>query len=187
MAKKKKSTKKKVVGKKKKKVIKAKVTPMKSVILKKAVKAVKKQQQTASQSVTAPAKIAELAQWGDIAFQVTADQVLSFQKMKRSYSGQWASHNIIGKRPKLEFQGPKMDEVTMEAILDAELGVKPLDAMYRFREAAKNGKAYYLYIGGKKVAINKFYIESGTENWDRVWNKGELARATVSLTFKEYR
>jgi len=154
---------------------------------KKATSALKKLTKKTTAAATASLKIADLGQWGDIAFRVNANQVMTFQKMKRSYGAQWASHNIIGKRPKTEFQGPKMDEVTMDIILDAELGVKPRAVMNQLRTAAKAGKAYYLYINGKKVAVNKYYIDSGTENWEKIWNKGELARATVSLTFKEYR
>jgi len=131
--------------------------------------------------------MAAMAQWGDITFKVTSEKVFSFDKMKRSYSARWASHDIIGKRPKMEFQGPGMDEISIEVILDAELGVKPRATMKKFRSAAKKGAVAYFYVGGKKVAKNKFYITSGTENWDEIWNKGELVRATATITFGEYR
>jgi phage protein U len=131
--------------------------------------------------------MAAIASWGGITFKVNSDQVFSFQKMKRTYSGRWASHSIIGKRPKMEFQGPGMDEISLEIILDAELGVKPRATMKLFRSAAKKGTVAYFYVGGKKVAKNKFYISSGTENWNEIWNQGELVRATASITFGEYR
>lgn len=130
--------------------------------------------------------MAVMAQWGSIKFSVNSDKIFSFTNMKRSYSGRWAAHNIIGKRPKMEFQGPDLDEVTIDVILDAEMGVKPRTAMYDFRAAAKQGKVAYFYVGGKRVATNKFYIEKGTENWNEIWNQGELVRATAQLTFKEY-
>ena len=131
--------------------------------------------------------MATMAQWGDIKFSVSSKKVFSFRGMKRSYSARWAEHNIIGARPRMEYQGAGMDEITIEVVLDAELGVKPRSAMQRFRGAAKAGKAAYFYVGGKRVAVNKFYIESGSESWDMIWNKGELSRATASITFKEYR
>lgn len=130
--------------------------------------------------------MAVMAQWGDIKFSVNSEKVFSFRGMKRSYSGRWATHNIIGKRPMVEFQGPDLDEINIEVILDAELGVKPRSTMYQFRKAAKNGLVAYFYVGGKKVAVNKFRITNGTENWNEIWNKGELVRATAQLTFKEY-
>lgn len=131
--------------------------------------------------------MAELAKWGGITFRVNSNQVFSFRKMKRSYSARWATHNIAGKRPKMEFQGPNMDEISIEVILDAELGVKPRAAMKQFRSAAKKGKVDYFYVGGKKVVARKVYISAGTENWNEIWNGGELVRATATLTFNEYR
>ena len=109
--------------------------------------------------------MATMAQWGDIKFAVNSERIFSFRGMKRSYSARWATHNIIGKRPMVEFQGPDLDEISIEV---------------------KNGKVAYFYVGGKKVAVNKFRITSGTENWNEIWNQGELVRATAQITFKEY-
>ena len=131
--------------------------------------------------------MAEVAKWGSIKFKTSRKKVFSFQGMERSYSARWEAHDIIGKRPKMEFLGPGMDEISIEVILDAELGVKPRDALKKFRVAAKQGKVAYFYMKGKKVVDRKLYIESGTENWNEIWNKGELVRATAQLVFKEYR
>ena len=63
-----------------------------------------------------------IGQWGsNIKFSVNSDKQLSFRDMKRTSSARWTSHNIIGKRPKTEFLGPGMDEVTLEVILSAEM------------------------------------------------------------------
>lgn len=127
-----------------------------------------------------------IASWGDITFRVNSDKVFTFRKMKRSYTARWNDHNIIGKRPKSEFLGPDLDEISIEVILDAELGVRPRDMMQQFRSAAKSGRVAYFYVGGSKVASNRFRITQGTENWNEIWNNGELVRATATLTFKEY-
>ena len=131
--------------------------------------------------------MAKMAKWGDITFSVSSEKVLSFQGMERSYSAKWEEHPIIGKRPKLEFMGPAMDEIKIEVILDAGLGVKPRATMKKFREAAKKGKVHFFYVGGKRVVKRKLYIASGTEHWKEIWNKGELVRASAEITFKEYR
>lgn len=130
--------------------------------------------------------MATIAQWGDIKFSVNAKKVFSFKDFKRSYSARYAQHERVGKRPLSEFQGPDLDEVTFEVILDAEMGINPRKTMFKFRDAAKSGKVAYLYINGDKVAINKFVIASGTENWNEIWNKGELIRSTAQITMKEY-
>ena len=84
--------------------------------------------------------MATLAKWGGIEFKVNADKVFSFRNMKRSYSARWASHDIVGKMPKMEFQGRDADEITIEVMLDAELGVSPRTALREFRAAAKTGR-----------------------------------------------
>ncbi len=94
---------------------------------------------------------------------------------------------IIGKRPKTEFLGPGMDEVTLEVILSAEMGVRPRSEMAKFRSACKKGEVHYLYINGKKVCKNKMAITAVSESWDEIWSQGELARAVVAVTFSEYR
>ena len=56
----------------------------------------------------------------------------------------------------------------------------------KIEKAVKAGKVDWLVIGGKFVGGRKMYISSCSETWDEIWNKGELVRATISLTFVEY-
>jgi len=131
--------------------------------------------------------MALIGQWGNsIAFSVNSNKQLTFRDMKRTSSGRWASHNILGKRPKMEFLGPDSDSVTMEVVLDAEMGVRPRATMKLFRVACKQGEVNYLYIGGKKVCKNKMAISNVSESWDEIWSQGELKRAVLSVTFTEY-
>ena len=127
--------------------------------------------------------MAKIGNWGrHIKFSVNSDKVLSFKDFKRTVSGRWAEHPIINEKPKKEFQGPGSSSVTLEVVLSAYLGVSPKDTL----AALEKGKIDYLYVGGKKVGSNKMYLESINETWDEIWNKGELVRATLSLTFSEY-
>lgn len=131
--------------------------------------------------------MAAMAKWNKIKFAVSDEKVLTFRDMERSYSANWQTHDIIGNRPKMEFLGPNMDKIVIEVIADANYGVKPRSTIKKFRVACKKGKVAYFYVGGKKVVARKLYLESGTENWELIWNKGELVRATAKLTFGEYR
>lgn len=131
--------------------------------------------------------MAKIGNWGrHIKFSVNSDKVLSFKNFKRTVKGRWADHPIINEKPKKEFQGPDASRVTLDVVLSAYLGTSPKDTIKALEEACENGKAEYLYIGGKKVGKGKMYLESIDEAWDEIWNKGELARATLSLTFAEY-
>lgn len=130
----------------------------------------------------------KIANWGKtITFEVSSKKTLTFDKFKRTVSSRWKAHNIIGQKPKGEFTGPDTSGITMEVVLSAERGVKPRSTLDKLEKACENGTVNYLYVGGKKVGANKMCLESISESWDEIWNKGELVKATVSLTFSEYR
>ena len=128
-----------------------------------------------------------MAQWGRVTFSVSSDFMFTFKKTKRSLSMRWNKHEVIGQVPKMEFQGRDSGEFQIEVILDAELGMYPRIAMQAFREYAERGTAAYFYVGGRRVFPNKLYIASISEEWNEIWNKGELVRATQTITFGEYR
>ena len=127
------------------------------------------------------------AKWGSIAFKVNSKSVFTFHDMKVSYSVRWEEHSLIGGEPKMEYKGPDLGELSISITLDGECGISPRKALKAFRTAARLGMVSYFYVGGKKVTGHKYYIASGTESWNEIWNKGELKRATAELTFKEYR
>lgn len=128
-----------------------------------------------------------IGNWGKvITFSVSAEKVLTFNKMKRTVKSRWKKHEILGSKPKGEFVGADSSDVTLEVILSAAHKVKPLTTLQSLEKACENGTVEYLYIGGKKVGNRKMCLESVSETWDEVWNKGELVKATVNLTFSEY-
>lgn len=131
--------------------------------------------------------MATIGKWGkNVTFSVSDKKILTFQDLKRTAGGRWATHNIIGHAPKKEFQGRQSQTITMKITVDARWGIKPRHALAVLRAASQTGEVNYLYIGGTKMCANKLYIESVSESWDEVWNKGELVKAQVNVTFGEY-
>lgn len=121
-----------------------------------------------------------------ITFEVSSNRMLPLKDMKRTVSGRWKKHNIIGKTPRSEFQGADTDETTITAVLSAEHGIRPRQTIDRLEAAVKSGAVEYLVIGGKRVGANKMYISSLSEEWNCIWNRGELVKATINITFSEY-
>lgn len=121
-----------------------------------------------------------------ITFEVSSEKMLALKDLKRTVAGRWKKHEIVGATPRSEFQGPDLDETTVTAILSAEHGVKPRATIERLEAAARSGEVDYLIIGGKRVGTGKVYISSISEEWDTIWNKGELVKATINITFAEY-
>ncbi len=131
--------------------------------------------------------MAQIGNFGKlITFEVSAEKMRALKDLKRTVAGRWKKHEIVGATPRSEFQGPDLDETTVTAILSAEHGVKPRATIERLEAAARSGEVDYLIIGGKRVGTGKVYISSISEEWDTIWNKGELVKATINITFAEY-
>lgn len=131
--------------------------------------------------------MAQIGNFGKlITFEVSSEKMLVLKDLKRTVAGRWKKHEIVGAAPRSEFQGPDLDETTVTAILSAEHGVKPRATIERLEAAARSGEVDYLIIGGKRVGTGKVYISSISEEWDTIWNKGELVKATINITFAEY-
>lgn len=129
-----------------------------------------------------------IGNWGKIIkFEVTSKKMLTFSDFKRTVSGRWNEHPIIGEKTKTEFAGTDAGNVSMEITLSAEQGVNPRAILDKLEKAVESGNVDYLYIGGKKVGTGKMVLESVSETWDEIWKQGELVRARATLVFKEYR
>lgn len=131
--------------------------------------------------------MAQVGNWGkQIRFSVNSESQLTFKSFKRTVTGRWAKHSILKGKPRLEFQGADASGITMDVTVSAARGVKPESVIKALERACEGGTVEYLYVGGKRVGSGKMYLESVSESWDEIWNKGELVRATLSLTFSEY-
>lgn len=131
--------------------------------------------------------MAQIGNWGSaISFSVNSMKQLTFKSFTRETGSRWSTHEIVNSKSKSEFVGAELDAIKLEVVLSAEYGVKPLTVINKLRKANEKGEVNYIFIGGKKVGKNKFYLENMSESWDTVYSQGELVKATLSLNFKEY-
>ena len=122
-----------------------------------------------------------------ITFKVSSKKVLTFNDMTRKVSSRWAEHEVIRGKPKTEFLGAALQEVSLTIILSSMLGVKPRKTLERIRKAVEKGEHFTFVIGGKAVSKNKWKITEASETWDIIMSKGELVQAKLELTLSEYR
>lgn len=129
----------------------------------------------------------KLGCWGSsLIFEVNSDKVLPAKDIKVTQDGRWTKHNIIQKVPRSEFSGPDTRNVTLTLTLSAEHGVKPRSMINTIEKAVRSGQVEYLVIGGQIIGGNKMYISGTSEAWKTVYNRGELVKANVDVTFVEY-
>ncbi|MBQ9487275.1 MAG: phage tail protein [Selenomonadaceae bacterium] len=63
--------------------------------------------------------------FGELVFEVSARRVVTFDSYKRTTKAKYATHEIIGRPPVLEFTGRELEEITLTITLISCLGVTP--------------------------------------------------------------
>ena len=121
-----------------------------------------------------------------IIFETSDKKILKPDSLKREVKGRWTNYDRQKKKPLRHFNGPDLDEQTFTIVLDARHGVKPRKMLEKIENCVRKGTPENLVIGKKKIGKNKMVIESASETWDEIWNKGELVRVSVDITVTEY-
>lgn len=123
---------------------------------------------------------------GDIVFQVSSREVITFSGMKRTTKARYASHEINGQKPLLEYLGPDGEEISFTMKFSPSWGVDPTEQAEKLRELCEKGEAMYLIIGNQTVGANQWIIESVGESLVSVDNMGRVIVSEVDVTLKEY-
>jgi len=122
--------------------------------------------------------------FGPLTFETSEKRTRTFDAFKRKTGAKFEEHAIIGLKPKLEFTAPGMDDISFQVVFSAYLGLNPAKEINSLREIIQKGEYHPLIIGGK--TLGKFVIESMSEAWNHVDNKGNLLDAAVDISLKEY-
>lgn len=124
--------------------------------------------------------------FGDIVFETSDKRILTFTDFKRDTASRWAKHDVIGQKPTTEFIGPDLDEITFTVKLVASLGVNPRKEAEKWLKYAREGSAETLVIGNKAMGVYKWTVQSASQMWNVVLNKGEVYSANVDISLQEY-
>ena len=124
--------------------------------------------------------------FGPLKFQVSNNKILTFDDMNISRSMKTAQHDVPWYKGRLEVTGEELDEVTMNIILNASLGVRPRRQAEIIRQLMHQKVAHYLVIGGLSVMDRRCIIIKMGENWKYILNGGEVPDIMIPVTFKEY-
>jgi len=131
--------------------------------------------------------MATIGSWGStLVFSTSDRRILTFSDFTRKTSSEWAKHGRIGAKDKTEFVKPGLQKVSFKMTLDATLGVRPRSMLDTLANAVERGVINPLVIGGKRVGRHRWKITDTSEAWDVVYYRGELVRATVTVSMEEY-
>jgi len=124
--------------------------------------------------------------FGAVVFETSTDLVRTFKDMTRDTNVRLASHDIIGKKPVIEWIGPGTDTIKFSMQFNSILGVEPSDEEKKLRDMAQTGKVAHIIVGGEPISDYKFIIESISSS-GRIYDRdGNLIKSMVDITVKEY-
>lgn len=122
----------------------------------------------------------------NIVFEVSDDRVFTPSEMTREITSRWTNHEPMGCKPKPEFLGAGLQTASLTITLSATLGVRPRNVLEAIENTVENGTAETLVIGNRPVGRNPFRLTGSSEAWNVIYNRGELARATLTISLEEY-
>lgn len=128
----------------------------------------------------------QVGSMGDIPFVVTYGKILTFSDYGRSGSGRWAKHDLIGRKPVMEFLGPDVEKVSMKIQLRTDHGINPESELGRLRKMRDTGAVFPFILGGAPVSDNYWLLEDIGENVSYWRAGGKILSVSVDITLTEY-
>lgn len=107
-------------------------------------------------------------------------------KISGSTGSDWASHKIIGEKPRGEMLGPKLKKYKFEIVLDATLGMQPRVSLALMHKMVEEGRVEYFIVGFLPVGMCRYRMTDVSEEWDCVISGGRLVRCRVEISLEEY-
>lgn len=123
----------------------------------------------------------QVGSMGDIPFVVTYGKIRTF-----SDYGRWAKHDLIGRKPVMEFLGPDVEKVSMKIQLRTDHGINPESELGRLRKMRDTGAVFPFILGGAPVSDNYWLLEDIGENVSYWRAGGKILSVSVDITLTEY-
>ena len=119
---------------------------------------------------------------GNIAFEASDKRIRTFRDFQRKRTVKFAEHLVLDGKPKLQYVGEGLDEISFACAFSVFLGANPTDEIQALEKL--NGAPQKLVVG--PVVFGDFVVEQVDEDWKRHDGRGRLLDAVVNLTLKEY-
>ena len=119
-------------------------------------------------------------------FTVSDRKIFTPNNLKGSAGSDWANHEIIGRKARSQWVGPKLKSYTLDILLRAQDGVNPRSTLQHFQNMSERNRADWFIIGGTPISENPFKITDISDEWAVVLNGGTMVECKVSLTIEEY-
>lgn len=121
---------------------------------------------------------------GQTIFMTSSKYVLTINDFSKNKSVNWIEHKIIGKEPKLQFDGANLDTLKFNLYLSYALGVNPFATAQKMEELMKNGAVVNFILGQKY--LGKYVITDMSETPRAYSREGISINVDVNISLKRY-
>ena len=125
-----------------------------------------------------------IGSFGEITFKVSAREIKTFRDLVRTTKSRFAQHNLLLQKPKLEFLGQDLTEITFKIQLLKDYCDDVAYNADKLRFMCEKGNDYPLVIGSD--VIGRVVLEQVKESLQIVSGNGEIIVEELELTLKEY-
>lgn len=126
-----------------------------------------------------------MMQWGNKAFYVTGNSLMSFTNMTVSGSYNVEEKENGKKIPKLEDKHPGNKEISLTVPIRWEFCSNPRGEYEWWDKQLQSGTSSLLYVGRKAFGTNEYKLLSVSLSDVKLTATGEMKAFTMDLTFKE--
>ncbi|MEK5528516.1 phage tail protein [Viridibacillus sp. FSL R5-0468] len=130
--------------------------------------------------------MATIGSFGGVKFTVSDKTLLTFSDFTRNKESRWQTINVIGGKPRKEFEGPGLEKITFSVLLSASLNVNPDRILKKWLEMLDKGRVSKLLLKNRPVGNTYFSLEAIAVDGIDVDNRGNVWKQRVSLTLEEY-
>lgn len=126
----------------------------------------------------------EIASWGGHRFEVGPGLIRSFTEMTLRGSAE-VEEKVSDNQKYVERKAGNGWELTITAVLSAYLGCSVREEALEFANDAKDSRAEYFYMAGKKLVPEKLMLTEASVQDVEIAPNGQWVRANVQLVFKQ--
>lgn len=124
--------------------------------------------------------------WGPLVFEASFDRIRTFDSFSRSESGRWAKHDLYLQKPRSEFLGPELGEISFNMTFNAMHGVNPITELDKLIRYVRSGQVHTLVINNKRYGLGKYAITSVSEQMTHFDKNGAVLLGSANVTMEEY-
>lgn len=127
-----------------------------------------------------------IGSFGDVIFYVSRDSARTLKDLVRSEGGRYATHDIHLKKPKLEFLGPGLSDMSFKMEFHASRGMNPIKETDKLIRMQRDGEYHFFILGNKRFGMKYFVLKSVSIDFKVIDNKGVVLLAEADIKLEEY-